>query len=625
MTREQLAAELRRYLDAGFRCIPVDADKRPAVDARGVRMSWEGIREATATPTVDDVLPEHLDGAHGVAVLPAHSGLQVLDFDQKHYVPGEGQMATLVEEWGQMMLTIDPAYDIDAEYVVATPSGGHHVYVFVDAPEEPNQKLAKAADGQVVIETRGWNGYVCAPPTPGYVVAAGTLSRCRRLSGPQWGAYKAAARSMDESPAPTVYVAPVAPVAPVSVGDGLRPGDDYDAKTDAVDLLRSLGWTVVGQRGPRVHMKRPGDTNAASSGNYHAGHGLFYSFTTSTPLPSDKGLTPFAIHAHYHHAGDFAAAAKDLAAKGFGESRQTATKSLAPLHSLAVTPAPADADAEIEAATVTRNPGRVREFWLYVNGQQVAGPGKMGIVSGREKSGKSTLSTALVASAVSGYSVLNVALKLPDGRKDIVWVDTEQPLDYAERTQDFIAAQARIGDAAIPNFRQLLLSDKTPAESMTLLTRLVERDGARTGVIILDGTLDLIPNYNDIEQSQALVKTLRAWTKRYGFMLVCVHHLGKGNNQLLGTVGSVLARKVDFNLQVVAEGSEREVTSHNQREKPFAPYSWRWGDNGLPELIGHTSARSIPATVEPLRNVNDNPFAPMLQSRVNTDDEEILF
>ena len=43
-----------------------------------------------------------------------------------------------------------------------------------------------------------------------------------------------------------------------------------------------------------------------------------YVFTTSTVLPAERPLTKFAAHAHLHHGGDYRAAARDLAGRGYG-------------------------------------------------------------------------------------------------------------------------------------------------------------------------------------------------------------------------------------------------------------------------------------------------------------------
>lgn len=115
-----------------------------------------------------------------------------------------------------------------------------------------------------------------------------------------------------------------------SGGPLLRPGDDYNARGVWDDLLSSTGAEPVIRRGDEVLWRRPGKdgrTWSASTGHCRtpAGQPLLHVFTSSWPpfLPG-KTYSLFAAYALLNYGGDYRAAAKALAAEGFGEQQRQA-------------------------------------------------------------------------------------------------------------------------------------------------------------------------------------------------------------------------------------------------------------------------------------------------------------
>jgi len=97
---------------------------------------------------------------------------------------------------------------------------------------------------------------------------------------------------------------------------GLKPGQDFDARGEVDKVLLRNGWKLIETKPDDVTLwRRPGKDHGISASL--KGRAL-YCFTTSTKLPSGKGLSPFAVLTYLEHNGDFSAAAKALAAEGFG-------------------------------------------------------------------------------------------------------------------------------------------------------------------------------------------------------------------------------------------------------------------------------------------------------------------
>ena len=108
-------------------------------------------------------------------------------------------------------------------------------------------------------------------------------------------------------------------------GGGGRPGDDFNGRGDALDLLVQRGWGIVQERGGVALLRRPGKTSDYSATFGYGGTNMFYCFTSSAPpFESNCGYSPFGVYAMLKYGGDYKAAAKGLRAEGYGGSSPVA-------------------------------------------------------------------------------------------------------------------------------------------------------------------------------------------------------------------------------------------------------------------------------------------------------------
>jgi len=256
--------------------------------------------------------------AVGIAVIcGAVSGnLEVIDIDTKYDTTG-----TLWEEYKKEIEPLLPKL-----YIVRTKSGGYHIYYRCEVING-NQKLARRpataeeikdnpnVKEVVLIETRGEGGYVIAPPSPGYEKLSEFVIPVLSLDEREF--LLSAARSFDLI---TEEVRPDAKVLQQASGFQKTPWDDYNERCDPIALLEKYGWTFVQRKGQRSLMRRPGNTDQYSSGDFHHDLNLLKVFSSSTQFELGKGYKPFAIYAYLAHNKDFSAAAKQLLAEGYGET-----------------------------------------------------------------------------------------------------------------------------------------------------------------------------------------------------------------------------------------------------------------------------------------------------------------
>lgn len=307
-------AEARRLVAADLSVIPIAADgsKRPLV-------SWKPFQRRR--PTVAELMRSFASDTCGLAIIggDVSGGLEVLDFDA----------AEVFDPWCAMVEGLAPGL-LGRLPLGQTPSAGRHV-PYRCAIIQGNQKLAQRliADDrpETLIETRGEGGYAIIPPSPPachtlnqpYVQLRGDLAAIPIITPEERTILLNAARSFNAYVKPTRFVSGGAsPGSPQAKGG--RPGDIFNTRAEWVDILESQGWTRVGRQGEVTLWQRPGkrERGCSATTNY-AGSDLLYVFSTNAhPFEPQTAYTKFAAYALLEHGGDFAAAAKALAAKRLG-------------------------------------------------------------------------------------------------------------------------------------------------------------------------------------------------------------------------------------------------------------------------------------------------------------------
>jgi hypothetical protein len=303
-----------KYRECGISTIATDANKRSV-------MQWKKYQEQIGTDDDFAAMFGH-PKARGLAVVcGAVSGsLEVVDVDCKYDLTG-----TLFDDLMQRI--VDDLPEIAGKLVIAkTVGGGYHLMYRCDVIEG-NLKLASRPTTdeervqhphqlvKVLVETRGEGGYVVAVPTEGYAYTSGKPQDIIRITPDQREILLGICRSFNQVHEhvshKTHYVE--------QRSFNKSPFDDYNERGDIIGLLVAHGWTLVSEHGPKVIMRRPGDTKAASSGDYHRDKGLFAVFTTSTQFEPQKGYRPCAVFCMLECGGDWKQAARKLLDAGYGE------------------------------------------------------------------------------------------------------------------------------------------------------------------------------------------------------------------------------------------------------------------------------------------------------------------
>jgi Bifunctional DNA primase/polymerase, N-terminal len=309
-----IRSEAHRLVASGLSVIPIrpDGTKRPALDAW---RPYQQVRPNAAT------LVRWFHHGEGLAVIGGGvSGyLEILDFDAPE----------LFAPWCALIEQLYPGL-VARLPLVQTPSDGRHLYYRcqkIARNLKLAQRLSRNGTPETVIETRGEGGYAIAPPSPpachpwhrSYQLLHGDLAAIAAITVRERTYLLQTARAFNS------YVTPQRMVSECPTGmrqhaGGHRPGDVFNTHADWRRLLEPHGWRCVGQHGEVTRWRRPGKVHPGISAttNYGGRH-LFYVFSTNaTPFEPETAYTPFAAYALLNHGGDCTAAARSLAARGYG-------------------------------------------------------------------------------------------------------------------------------------------------------------------------------------------------------------------------------------------------------------------------------------------------------------------
>lgn len=302
------------YIKLGIPAIPVNDRKRSI-------FTWKKFEDIL--PTSEETNTQFSDGrAFGVAIIcgKISGNMEAIDVDCKYDLSG-----TLFDDLMQRI--VDELPHIAPKLVVAsTPSGGYHL-IYRSPKIEGNKKLAlrestseeKAKNPndkyKVLIETRGEAGYIAAVPTPGYKYIAGTIRDVIEITADERDHLMLIARSFNQVIETISHNNHFIESKPMNKS----PFADYNERGDIHSLLLKHGWKYVSKKGEKTFYQRPGDTQARTSGDYHAGLGIFSVFSSSTIFEVQKGYRPCAVYTLMECGGDYKKAYRKLLAEGFGE------------------------------------------------------------------------------------------------------------------------------------------------------------------------------------------------------------------------------------------------------------------------------------------------------------------
>lgn len=238
---------------------------------------------------------------------------------------------------------------------------------------------------------------------------------------------------------------------------------------------------------------------------------------------------------------------------------------------------------EIKATDKVTIPPKI----LFVGDCTIATFGNFSASTGKAKSKKTFNISAMVAAAVTNTTVLNYRACLPEGKRKILYFDTEQSKYHChnvlERIYKLSGLSVKKDD---PRLLFWGLREYTPKLRIALIDYAL-RKHQEVGLVIIDGLRDLMYDINNGKEATDVMTVLMAWTSVYDLHIHTVLHLNKNDNNPRGHIGTELENKAETVLIIsknLQNNSISEVRPMHMRDKEFSTFAFHIDANKLPVL-----------------------------------------
>jgi len=607
--------EALAYHRAGLRVVPCKLfpDKNGKGSLRP-SVPWERYKD---NQTEAEVLRLFSGAPDGLAIIMGN-GIECIDIDTKHDQTGKIK-ETYKDElfWG---FNVEIPSDV---VVVKTKSGGWHI-IYKAPIIGPNQKLTiLEGSPEAVIETRGEGGLIFAAPTPGYCVKQGAYTAIPEVTQNIREAFINAALAISVRPAaePPQSIAPAPQKAETYTTDAVSPWQAYDATTKVGDVLERHGWKMVNQRGNYARYSRPNSKSGDVHGSVLIDKNIFHPFTTATEFDSGKNYGPYAVTTVLEYSGNWSASAKALLTQGYGQRAGVQSLPSGPATEVVETPDALwefllsnkyDINAPVEEAIIDL---RVTTGGKSYN---VCPRGGICAIVGAQKSGKTLITSAIIASALGATNPLGISFTPGPGR--IIFFDTEQPKYFFQLTQRRVYQMAGVKSNP-PNYEAYNLRRLSVADRIKAIDMVLSQPG-KVAAIVIDGIVDICNNFNDEKASADTIQRLMSWSDHLGATLFPILHLTKADGFMRGHLGTALQNKADAAFEVVLDQQEgRHTVKHREaRFARFPSFDFYRDSDGLPYIDQPTIINSDGPEVEPVHAQAYNPIITSV-SKINNDDD----
>lgn len=181
--------------------------------------------------------------------------------------------------------------------------------------------------------------------------------------------------------------------------------------------------------------------------------------------------------------------------------------------------------------------------YFRIDNNVIGTSGSFVTLVGLPKAGKSTFLTSIISSALIDKPVFNFELKLhPYLKKNkIAWFDTEQSAFDFNRSIKKVKEFTGMDDQ-IYQYLDCFLVNADHSKNIIGMIEAYLINVPNCGILVIDGLLDLIDNFNDEAASKQLIRRLKKWAKDHKILIVTILHLGKKDLTSIGHLGSAADR-----------------------------------------------------------------------------------
>lgn len=231
--------------------------------------------------------------------------------------------------------------------------------------------------------------------------------------------------------------------------------------------------------------------------------------------------------------------------------------------------------------------------------------GDFSCIVGASKSRKTFFKSMIEAGYIGGQStMLNPNIKGHNSKdRLVISLDTEQSKYHTQRVQrrvlDLIGGSYDL-------YKTFSLRSYNPKERFDFIDWLVYESDYKNdiGLMSIDGYVDLVTDFNSLEQATGLTEKLLAWTaqpnkKDYQQMHITgILHKNFGTSKPVGHVGSSVLKKAETVVFIEIEEELSTARCEYSRNMPFNPITYGINTDWLPYEIENYKGEKLPKNKE---------------------------
>lgn len=227
------------------------------------------------------------------------------------------------------------------------------------------------------------------------------------------------------------------------------------------------------------------------------------------------------------------------------------------------------------------NPPEKPPTALRMGGEVVSTLGNFIAIIGKAKSRKTFCLTSAAAAAL-GRESLNISGELPEGKKKVLYFDTEQGSYHVFKTFDRIKKQS----SSRQNLRVFQLREQSTEIRLQMIEEAIKTNEG-VGIIFIDGIRDLIRDINNQDEATMITDWLLKWTSKLKICIVIVLHQNKNDSNARGHIGTEIINKAETTISIEKDAQNKDISivkAEYTRNKEFEPFAFTINEDGIPEL-----------------------------------------
>ena len=194
-------------------------------------------------------------------------------------------------------------------------------------------------------------------------------------------------------------------------------------------------------------------------------------------------------------------------------------------------------------------------------------------------------------------------VNLPENKKRIVYVDTEQGKSNVNFAAKRICKMANVGTNP-DNYDVYSLRQFTYLERCEIIEDIIKQNND-IGIMFIDGVADLASCNNDEIEGNRVTQLLMTWTAKYNINIITVIHQPRSHGGATGHLGASVEKKAESIISVKKDGTYSIIESQMIRNSDdFAPFPFIINSEYMPELINEEPEEEIKEQININQGIN---------------------